>query len=65
MGLDVMWLAELHAAPTRSVLSAPLNVATAIASRTKRMKNCGSLIPQVQVMRALKLLCAEVIPAFK
>src|SRR5271156_6004972 len=37
-GLDVMWLAELHAAPTRSVLSAPLNVATAVATRTKRMK---------------------------
>jgi len=37
-GLDVMWLAELHAAPTRSVLSAPLNVATAIATRTSRMK---------------------------
>jgi len=37
-GLDVMWLAELHAAPTRSVLSAPLNIATAIATRTRRMK---------------------------
>jgi alkanesulfonate monooxygenase SsuD/methylene tetrahydromethanopterin reductase-like flavin-dependent oxidoreductase (luciferase family) len=37
-GLDVMWLAELHAAPTRSVLSAPLNVATAVATRPKRMK---------------------------
>ncbi len=37
-GLDVMWLAELHTAPTRSVLSAPLNVATAIATRTKRIK---------------------------
>ncbi len=37
-GLDVMWLAELHAAPERSVLSAPLNIASAIATRTKRMK---------------------------
>ena len=27
--------------------------------------NCGSLIPHAQVMRALKLLCAEVMPAFK
>ena len=27
--------------------------------------NCGSLIPHQQVMRALKLLCAEVMPAFK
>ncbi len=37
-GLDVMWLAELHAAPERSVLSAPLNIASAIATRTKLMK---------------------------
>ncbi len=37
-GLDVMWLAELHSAPERSVLAAPLNVASAIAMRTKRMK---------------------------
>src|ERR1700709_2077903 len=37
-GLDVMWLAELHSAPERSVLAAPLNIAGAIAMRTKRMK---------------------------
>jgi alkanesulfonate monooxygenase SsuD/methylene tetrahydromethanopterin reductase-like flavin-dependent oxidoreductase (luciferase family) len=37
-GLDVMWLAELHSAPERSVLAAPMNVASAIATRTKRMK---------------------------
>ncbi len=37
-GLDVMWLAELHNSPERSVLAAPLNVASAIAARTKRMK---------------------------
>ena len=37
-GLDAMWLAELHVAPTRSVLSAPLNIASAIAARTTRMK---------------------------
>ncbi len=37
-GLDVMWLAELHNAPERSVLAAPLNIATAIAARTRRMK---------------------------
>jgi alkanesulfonate monooxygenase SsuD/methylene tetrahydromethanopterin reductase-like flavin-dependent oxidoreductase (luciferase family) len=33
-----MWLAELHTAPERSVLAAPLNIASAIATRTKRMK---------------------------
>jgi alkanesulfonate monooxygenase SsuD/methylene tetrahydromethanopterin reductase-like flavin-dependent oxidoreductase (luciferase family) len=37
-GLDVMWLAELHAAPERSVLAAPMTIAAAIAMRTKRMK---------------------------
>src|SRR6476646_5643604 len=36
--LDVMWLAELHFEPRRSVLSAPLSIASAIAARTRRMK---------------------------
>ena len=38
LGLDVMWLAELHFEPQRSVLSAPLSIASAIAARTCRMK---------------------------
>jgi alkanesulfonate monooxygenase SsuD/methylene tetrahydromethanopterin reductase-like flavin-dependent oxidoreductase (luciferase family) len=37
-GLDVMWLAELHNAPERSVLAAPLSIASSIATRTRRMK---------------------------
>jgi alkanesulfonate monooxygenase SsuD/methylene tetrahydromethanopterin reductase-like flavin-dependent oxidoreductase (luciferase family) len=37
-GLDVMWLAELHFEPRRSLLSAPLNIASAIAARTRRMR---------------------------
>ncbi|MBV8888088.1 MAG: LLM class flavin-dependent oxidoreductase [Alphaproteobacteria bacterium] len=37
-GLDVMWLAELHFDPARSLLSAPLSIASAIAARTRRMK---------------------------
>jgi alkanesulfonate monooxygenase SsuD/methylene tetrahydromethanopterin reductase-like flavin-dependent oxidoreductase (luciferase family) len=37
-GLDAMWLAELHGAPRRSVLSAPLGIANAIAVRTERLK---------------------------
>ncbi|HEY0184316.1 MAG TPA: LLM class flavin-dependent oxidoreductase [Rhodopila sp.] len=36
-GLDVMWLAELHFDPSRSVLSAPLCIASAIAARTSRI----------------------------
>ena len=37
-GLDVVWLAEIHMNPTRSLLSAPLTVASAIAARTYRIK---------------------------
>ena len=37
-GLDVIWLAELHFVPERSVASAPLVLASAIATRTRRMK---------------------------
>src|SRR5437660_9126312 len=37
-GLDAMWLAEIHVAPERSVCSAPLTLASAIAARTTRMK---------------------------
>ena len=33
-----MWLAEIHVAPERSVRSAPLTIASAIAARTKRMR---------------------------
>ena len=36
-GLDVLWLAELHIIQ-RSVLAAPLNVASAVAARTSRIK---------------------------
>ena len=37
-GLDAMWLAEIHFAPERTYLSAPLAIASAIAARTGRMK---------------------------
>ncbi|HEX9327531.1 MAG TPA: LLM class flavin-dependent oxidoreductase, partial [Reyranella sp.] len=30
-GLDAMWLAELHVDPARSVLAAPMTIASAIA----------------------------------
>jgi alkanesulfonate monooxygenase SsuD/methylene tetrahydromethanopterin reductase-like flavin-dependent oxidoreductase (luciferase family) len=38
LGLDVMWLADLHFAPRLSVLSSPMVVAGAIAARTRRIK---------------------------
>src|SRR5437660_2562055 len=37
-GLDVTVLAEIHFAPERTYLSAPLAIASAIAARTRRMK---------------------------
>jgi alkanesulfonate monooxygenase SsuD/methylene tetrahydromethanopterin reductase-like flavin-dependent oxidoreductase (luciferase family) len=37
-GLDAIWLAEIHQQAARSVLSAPLIVASAIAARTSRIK---------------------------
>ena len=46
LGLDVMWLAELHFEPQRSLLSAPLSIAGAIAARTRNIKigiGCQSL----------------------
>jgi alkanesulfonate monooxygenase SsuD/methylene tetrahydromethanopterin reductase-like flavin-dependent oxidoreductase (luciferase family) len=38
LGFDAVWLAELHFAPERSIASAPLLLASAIAARTHRMK---------------------------
>src|SRR4029453_19685287 len=38
MGLDTAWLGEGHFRPNRSVLSAPIVVASAIAARTKRLR---------------------------
>ena len=37
-GLDAIWLAELHFDPQRSVLSAPLAIASAVGARTERIK---------------------------
>ena len=37
-GLDAVWLAELHGAPERSVLSAPMMVASAVAASTERVR---------------------------
>jgi len=38
LGLDCVWLGEIHFTPTRSVISASLQVASAIASRTRRLR---------------------------
>ena len=38
LGIDCVWLGEIHFTPTRSVISASLQVASAIASRTRRIR---------------------------
>ena len=38
LGTDAIWLAEYHFMPQRSVLSSPVTIATAIASRTSRVR---------------------------
>ena len=37
-GLDTIWLGESHFNPNRSVMSAPIVVASSIAPRTKRLR---------------------------
>ena len=54
LGLDAMWLAELHFAPERSVLAAPMLLAAAIATRTKRMK-IGTAVQVLPLCHPLRL----------
>jgi alkanesulfonate monooxygenase SsuD/methylene tetrahydromethanopterin reductase-like flavin-dependent oxidoreductase (luciferase family) len=53
-GLDAMWLAELHFAPERSVLSSPMMIAAAIAQRTERMK-IGMAVQVLPLCHPLRL----------
>ncbi len=53
-GLDAMWLAELHFNPDRSVLAAPLTIATAIAARTERMQ-VGTAVQVLPLANPLRL----------
>src|SRR6202163_2259952 len=53
-GLDAMWLAEIHVAPERSVCSAPLTLASAIAARTGRIK-VGTAVQVLPLCHPLRL----------
>ena len=53
-GLDAMWLAELHTAPDRSVLAAPLTIASAIAARTRNIK-IGTAVQVLPLCHPLRL----------
>jgi alkanesulfonate monooxygenase SsuD/methylene tetrahydromethanopterin reductase-like flavin-dependent oxidoreductase (luciferase family) len=53
LGLDTVWLQESHFVPDRSVLSAPIVVASSIATRTKRLRiGMGvQLLPLIHPLR--------------
>ena len=53
-GLDSVWLGEMHFNPGRSVLSAPIVVASAIATRTKRLK-VGMAVQVLPLINPLRL----------
>src|SRR5271155_1446656 len=53
-GLDAMWLAELHTAPDRAVLAAPLTIASAIAARTRNIK-IGTAVQVLPLCHPLRL----------
>jgi alkanesulfonate monooxygenase SsuD/methylene tetrahydromethanopterin reductase-like flavin-dependent oxidoreductase (luciferase family) len=53
-GLDAIWLAEIHQQAARSVLTAPLTVAAAIATRTSRIK-IGTAVQVLPLAHPLRL----------
>ncbi|HET6317149.1 MAG TPA: LLM class flavin-dependent oxidoreductase [Chloroflexota bacterium] len=53
-GLDAVWLAELHFNPQRSVLSAPLTIASAVAARTSHIK-IGTAVQVLPLHHPLRL----------
>jgi alkanesulfonate monooxygenase SsuD/methylene tetrahydromethanopterin reductase-like flavin-dependent oxidoreductase (luciferase family) len=53
-GLDAIWLAEIHQQAARSVLSAPLTVAAAIATRTSRIR-IGTAVQVLPLCHPLRL----------
>ncbi len=53
-GLDAIWLAEIHQQPARSVLTAPLTIASAIAARTSRIR-IGTAVQVLPLCHPLRL----------
>lgn len=54
MGLGTAWLGEAHFTPNRSVLSAPIVVASAIAARTKRLR-VGMAVQVLPLIHPLRI----------
>ena len=53
-GLDCVWLGEIHFMPSRSVISASLQVASAIASRTRRL-HVGTAVTVLPLNHPLRI----------
>src|SRR6185369_7731416 len=53
-GVDCLWLGEIHFTPVRSVISASLQVASAIASRTKRL-HVGTAVQVLPLNHPLRI----------
>jgi len=53
-GIDCVWLGEIHFTPTRSVISASLQVASAIASRTRRL-HVGTAVQVLPLNHPLRI----------
>jgi len=53
-GLDAIWLAEIHQQSARSVLTAPLVIASAIAARTSRIR-IGTAVQVLPLCHPLRL----------
>jgi alkanesulfonate monooxygenase SsuD/methylene tetrahydromethanopterin reductase-like flavin-dependent oxidoreductase (luciferase family) len=53
-GLDCVWLGEIHFNPVRSVISASLQVASSIATRTKRLR-IGTAVTVIPLNHPLRI----------
>jgi alkanesulfonate monooxygenase SsuD/methylene tetrahydromethanopterin reductase-like flavin-dependent oxidoreductase (luciferase family) len=53
-GLDCVWLGEIHFTPARSVISASLQVASSIATRTKRL-HVGTAVTVLPLNHPLRI----------
>ena len=54
LGLNTIWLSESHFSPDRSVLSAPLIIASSIASRTKNVK-IGTAVQVIPLSNPIRI----------
>ena len=54
LGMDSVWLPETHFAPNRSAMGAPIVVASAIATRTKRL-TVGMAVQVLPMIHPLRI----------